>query len=75
MNSIIGLGLEIPVDYFFHGDNRVIKWYKKFIPKRDICCNVKVEKMHEIARQICLFTKTFQKPVFVVIYCPDLTQN
>ena len=75
MNSGIGLGLEIPVDYFFHGDNRVIKWYEKFIQKRDICCNVKVEKMHEIARQISLFTKTFQKPVFIVLHCPDLTQS
>ena len=24
----IALGLEIPVDYFFHGDNRVIGWFK-----------------------------------------------
>ena len=75
MNSGIGLGLEISADYFFHGENRVIKWFKKFIQKLDICCNVKVEKMHEIACEICLFTKTFQKHVLVVLYCPDFAQN
>ena len=24
-----GLGLEMPVDYLFHGDNWVIEWFKK----------------------------------------------
>ena len=29
VNRDIGLGLEIPDDYFFHGDNRVTEWFKK----------------------------------------------
>ena len=44
VNRGIGLGLEIPVDYFFHGDNRVIKWFKKSKEKIDECTDVRVEK-------------------------------
>ena len=44
VNRGIGLGQEIPVDYFFHGDNRVIKWFKKSIEKLDECTDIKVEK-------------------------------
>ena len=44
MNRGIGLGLEIPFNYFFHGDNRVIKCFKKSIEKLDKCSDVKVEK-------------------------------
>ena len=40
----IGLGLEIPVDFFFHEDNRVIECFKKSIEKPDKCTNAKVEK-------------------------------
>ena len=28
VNRGIGLGIEIPVDYIFHGDNQVIGWFK-----------------------------------------------
>ena len=44
VNSGIGLGLETPVDYFFHGDNRVIDWFKKSIEKLDKCNEDKEEK-------------------------------
>ena len=44
VNRGIGLGQEIPVDYFFHGDNRVIEWFKKSIEKLDKCTDVKAEK-------------------------------
>ena len=44
VNRGIGLGLEIPVDYFFHGDNRVIKCFKKSNEKIDECADVRVEK-------------------------------
>ena len=44
VNRGIGLGLEIPVDYFFHGGNRVIQWFKKSIEKPDKCTDFKVEK-------------------------------
>ena len=43
VNRDIGLGLDIPVDYFFHGDNWVIKWFEKWIEKLDKCTDVKVE--------------------------------
>ena len=33
VNSDIGLGLEILVDHFFHGNSRVSKWFRKFIEK------------------------------------------
>ena len=44
MNRGIGLGLEIPSNYFLHGGNRVIKCFKKSIEKLDKCTDVKVEK-------------------------------
>ena len=44
VNRSIGLGLEIPIDYFFHGGNRIITRFKKFMEKPDKCTNVKVEK-------------------------------
>ena len=44
VNRGIGLGQEIPVNYFFHGDNRVIKWFKTSIEKLDKCTDVKMEK-------------------------------
>ena len=44
VNRGVGLGLEIPDDYFFRGDNRVIEWFKKSIEKRDKYTNAKVEK-------------------------------
>ena len=53
VNRDIGLGLEIPVDYFFHGDNRFIEWFKKSIEKLDVCTDVKVE--------ICMI-----KPVYLL---------
>ena len=56
VNKGIGLGLKIPVDYFFHGDNRVIKWFKKSIEKLDKCNNVKVKK--------CM--KSFVKSVYLL---------
>ena len=40
----ISLGLKIPVDHFFHGDNGAIKWFKNSIEKLDKCTNVEVEK-------------------------------
>ena len=63
----IGLGPEIPVDYFFDEDNRVIEWCKKSIEKHDICTDVKVEKMNEITWEICLFT-SFLK-IMHLFYC------
>ena len=30
--------------FFFHGDNRVIEWFKKSIVKLDKCTDVKVKK-------------------------------
>ena len=44
VNRGIGIGLEITADYFFHGDNRVIKWLKKSIEKFDKCTKVELEK-------------------------------
>ena len=44
VNRGIGIGLEITVDYFFHGDNRVIKWLKKSKEKFDKCTKVELEK-------------------------------
>ena len=38
------LGLEIPVDYFFYGDGRVIVWVKNSIEKLDPCIDEKVGK-------------------------------
>ena len=35
VNSGAGLGLEIPVDYFFYGDSRIIAWLKNSIEKLD----------------------------------------
>ena len=37
-----GLGLEIPVDYFFYGESRVITWFKNSIGKLDLCIDEKV---------------------------------
>ena len=44
VNRDIGLGIEIPVDYIFHGDNQIIGWFKKSIEKLDKSNDVKVEK-------------------------------
>ena len=44
VNRGIGLGLEIPVDYSFHGDNRVIQSFKKSLERLDKCTDVTVEK-------------------------------
>ena len=44
VNRGIGLGLETPVDYFFHRGNPVIKWIKKSMEKLAKCTNVKVKK-------------------------------
>ena len=44
VNRGAGLGLEIPVDYFFYGDSRVIAWLKNSIEKLDLCINEKVGK-------------------------------
>ena len=50
VNRSIGLGLEIPLDYYFQGDNWAIEWFKKSIKKLDKCMNVKVKKcMKELA--------------------------
>ena len=48
VNKGTGLGLEIPVDYFYHGDIEVIERFKKSIEKLDKCADVKVEKVLEI---------------------------
>ena len=37
VNRGVGLGLKIPVDYFFYGDSRVIAWLKNSIGKVDRC--------------------------------------
>ena len=52
-----GLELEIPVDYCFHGDNRVNKCFKKSMKKFTKCTDVKVKKMHETTYEICLLKK------------------
>ena len=39
-----GIGLDILVDYFFHGDNPVIEWFKKSIEKHNKCTDVTMEK-------------------------------
>ena len=52
VNRDIGLGLEIPVDYSFHGDNRVIEWFKKFIEKFDKFTDVKVEECMKNLRNL-----------------------
>ena len=39
-----GLGLEIPVDWFFYGGSRVIAWLKNSIEKLDRCIDKKVGK-------------------------------
>ena len=44
VNRGTGLGLEIPVDYFFYGDSRVIAWFKNSIEKLDRCIDEKVGK-------------------------------
>ena len=44
VNRGVGLGFEIPVDYFFYGDSRVIAWLKISIEKLDQCINEKVGK-------------------------------
>ena len=44
VNRGAGLGLEIPVDYFFYGDSRVIAWLKNSIEKLDRCIDEKVGK-------------------------------
>ena len=44
VNRGISLGIEIPVDYIFHGDNQVIGWFKKSIEKLDKSNDVKAEK-------------------------------
>ena len=58
--------LEIPVDYFFHRDNRVIKWFKKSIEKLDKCTDVKVEKAMKtlLAKTVYLLKIVFLKIVF-----------
>ena len=43
VNRGLVLGLEIPVDYFFHGASRVTEWFKKSMKLLDKCTNVKVE--------------------------------
>ena len=43
VNKEIVVGLPI-AGYFFHGDNRVIEWFKKTKKIRDICNDVKVDK-------------------------------
>ena len=44
MNRKAGLGLEIPVDYFFYGDSRVIARLKSSIEKLDRCIEEKAGK-------------------------------
>ena len=44
VNRGAGLGLEIPADYFFYGDSRVIAWLKNSIEKLDRCIVEKVGK-------------------------------
>ena len=44
VNSGIGPGLDILVDYFFHGDNQVIEWFKKSKEKHNKCTDVVMEK-------------------------------
>ena len=44
VNRGAGLGLEIPVDFIFYGDSRVIVWLKNSIEKLDLCIDEKVAK-------------------------------
>ena len=44
VNRGAGLGLEIPVDYFFYRDSRVIALLKNSIEKLDRCIDEKVGK-------------------------------
>ena len=44
VNRRAGLGLEIPVDYFFYGDSRVIARLKNSIEKLDRCIDEKLGK-------------------------------
>ena len=44
VNRGAGLGLEIPVDYFFYGDSRVIAWFKTSIENLVRCIDEKVGK-------------------------------
>ena len=44
VNRGAGCGLEIPVDYFFHGDSRVIAWLQNSIEEIDRCIDEKVGK-------------------------------
>ena len=48
VNKGIGLGLDIPFNYFFHGDNWVSEWFKKSIEGLDKCIDVKVEKWNNL---------------------------
>ena len=43
-NRGAGLGLEVPVDYMFYGDVRVLEWLKKNIEKKDSNITEKVNK-------------------------------
>ena len=43
VNRGVGFVLEIPVDYIFCGDSRVITWFKEALEKLDQSLNVKVE--------------------------------
>lgn len=42
VNRGAGMGLEIPVDYYFYGDKRVIDWFKKSIDKLDQTIDKKI---------------------------------
>ena len=42
VNPGVDMGLEIPVDYFFYGDKRVVDWFKKFIDKLDQTIDKKI---------------------------------
>ena len=44
VNRGAGCGLEIPVDYFFHGDSRVIAWLQNSVEEIDRCIDEKVGK-------------------------------
>ena len=76
-NRGIGVGQEIPVNYFFQGENQVFKLFKKSTEKLGRCSDIKVEKMHEITSEICLFTIFFESCncFIVLLLFPNLSKH
>ena len=75
VNRGIGIGLEITVDYFFHGDNRVIKWLKKSIEKFDKCTKVELEKCMKQLMTSAYSLFFFKNDSLALILFSDLLKN